>query len=79
MFASSSAITVAWFVITSTAIPVGFSHGEASFPDPYDDSAVMVRCTFLEHEGYNHSAFQVRTRLSETNKFIRHESSLKFT
>lgn len=49
-------IGITWLLITITAIPVLFSHGE--FVLEYYGSE-EVKCAFLSEEGYNHPAFQV--------------------
>jgi hypothetical protein len=51
------AIILTWFVIITTAIPVGISHGEVYYPHKGENNTV---CTFLVNEGYHHAAFQVK-------------------
>lgn len=56
-------IGVAWLLITITAIPVMFSHGEAEFVDEFY-SIVVIKCVFLSQDGYNHPVFQISFFLS---------------
>ncbi|XP_055606216.1 allatostatin-A receptor isoform X2 [Uranotaenia lowii] len=55
------AITVTWFVILTTAIPVAISHGILRYPSKGED---YTACLFLHTEGYSLIAFHVSFFLS---------------
>ncbi|XP_062556342.1 allatostatin-A receptor isoform X3 [Armigeres subalbatus] len=55
------AITVAWFIIVTTAIPVAISHGVLHYPSRGGD---YTACLFLHTEGYSLIAFHVSFFLS---------------
>jgi hypothetical protein len=64
-FSFFRAIIVCWFIVTTSAIPVLFSHGIIEFYNHKNE--VNNACLFLTEEGYNHAAFQVILDKAKTN------------
>lgn len=58
---ATSAILITWFIVITTAFPVFLTHGEIQYPNHHGD--MNTACLFLAEHGYNHAAFQVRSRM----------------
>lgn len=67
-FTPNRAIIITWFVVTISAIPVGLSHGIVEYYNHKNE--INTACLFLTDEGYNHAAFQVRSKEREKTNYL---------